>query len=162
MYAACWSVRVITVSIDKSVKRWSQGLAFQDYVKKIKSHTTLIQFPPTSQKWQINLKEHGHQLFSLTLDSDEKLAGLIISCLISGVVPHKVSPSVKYVLHITLSNGWDNIRVVSGDNCWPGHCCKVLFSVCESFDVTGASFTERRTFNVYEERTVFVEIILWN
>ena len=160
MYAACWSVRVITVSIDKSIKRWSQGLAFQDYVKK-KEPEHFNTVSSNASKWQANLEEHGHELFSLTFDSDEKLAGLIIACVISGVVRDKMSPSVKYVLHTTLSNGWDNTRVVSGDDCWPGHCCKVFFSVCESFDVTGASFTERRTFNVCGERTVFVGIILW-
>ena len=96
-----------------------------------------------------NLKEHGHQFFGLTLDNDEKPAGFIISCLISGVVRDKMSPSVKYALHTTLSNGWDNARVVSGDDCWPGHCCKVLSSVCESFNVARASHTERRTLNVW-------------
>ena len=59
-----------------------------------------------------------------------------------------MSPSVKYALHTTLTNGWDNARVIGGDDFWPGHCCKVLCSVCKSFYVAGASHTERRTLNV--------------
>ena len=72
-------------------------------------------------KVQTILKEHGYELFGLTPDGDEKLAGFIISCLISGVVRDKMSPSVKHVLHTARSNSWDNARVVSGDDCWPGH-----------------------------------------
>ena len=148
-HAACWSVWVITVSVNKSVCRRTQGLAFQNYVQRKKSNSTLTRFPPTSQKWKTNLKKNGNKLFSLTLDSDNKLASFIISWLVSGVVRDKMSPCVKYALHTTLSNSWDNARVVSGDNCWPGHCCKVLSSVCESFDITGASYTKGRALNVW-------------
>ena len=126
---------------------------------KKKSQSTLIQFPAMRQSDKQTSKNMDMNFLVLP-SIVTKLAGLIIACVISGVVRDKMSPSVKYVLHTTLSNGWDNTRVVSGDDCWPGHCCKLLFSVCESFDVTGASFTERRTFNVCGERTVFVGIIL--
>ena len=127
-------------------------------------NTTLKQKQKKQQNKQTNKKQPRHlntvstkwlkmnQLFNLTLDGDEELAGFIISCLIDGVVRDKMSPSVKYVLPTTLSKGWDNTRVVSGDNCWPGYCCKVLSSVCESFDVIRASYTEGGTLNIWEKK----------